>query len=52
MKQTEDSPHLHITVEVLADPIESERIVENLAKIVYVVCVKSPKSRVRTKRKP
>jgi acetolactate synthase small subunit len=50
MERTESSRRMRITVEVLANPDQSERIAENLPKIIHVVWVQAHKERRRPKR--
>jgi acetolactate synthase small subunit len=50
MECPESSRRMRITVEVLANPDQSERIAENLAKIVHVVWVQARRELRRPKR--
>jgi acetolactate synthase small subunit len=39
MRRPQDSPKMRMTIEILADPEQSDRIVANLAKIVHVLSI-------------
>jgi acetolactate synthase small subunit len=45
-----DASHLHIRVEVLADPQQSDRIVASLAKLVHVLWVEMRKQEPKPAR--
>jgi len=44
--------HMHIRVEVLADPERSERIIASLGKIVHIICVKLRKEEPKSRSTP
>jgi acetolactate synthase small subunit len=50
MQRPEHSARMRMTLDVLAPPDQSQRIAENLAKIVHVVLVESRKELDRPKR--
>jgi acetolactate synthase small subunit len=53
MRRPVDDSNMHIQVEVLADPKQSDRIVANLAKITHVVWVEMRKQEPNpTRSKP
>lgn len=50
MRRPEHSARMRMTLDVLAPPDETQRIAENLAKIVHVVWVQTRKDLRRPKR--
>jgi acetolactate synthase small subunit len=50
MRRHVGDSHMHIRVEVLADPERSERIIASLGKIVHIICVKLRKEESKSPR--
>jgi acetolactate synthase small subunit len=45
MQRPEEAPHMRITVHVLAEPDQSDRIAAQLAKLVHVIWVETRRAR-------
>lgn len=48
MKRPQGLPAMHITIEVLAHPEQTDRIAANLAKLVHVVSIETPKLKAKS----
>jgi acetolactate synthase small subunit len=52
MRRPQDSSKMSMTIEILADPEQSERIVANLAKLVHVLSINVRKQNADSAHKP